>query len=83
MTSDINNYFVYSFHVTHCSFYMGLAFKIIFGPLNFWIVFIIVEMMKSSLHLSFAIFNISTFVQMSLILNYEWVFKKNDKVFVS
>ena len=62
---------------------MGLAFRIIFGPLNFWLVFIIVEMMKSSLHLSFAIFNISTFVQMSLILNYEWVFKKNDKVFMS
>lgn len=62
---------------------MGLALRIIFGPLNYWTVFIIVEMLKNCLHLSFAIFNISTFIQISMILNYEWVFLRDDKVLIN
>ena len=80
VTSDINHYFVISFHLTQFSFYFGLALRVILGPLSYWTVFIMVELLKNCLHLSFAIFNISTFIQISMILNFEWVYQKTDKV---
>ena len=80
MTSDINTYCVYSFHVTNFIFYFGILVKTLFGSLNFWTTFVLIELTKVSLHLSFSIFNISTFVQISLILNYEWVVEREDQV---
>ena len=40
----------------------------------------IVEAMKNSMHLAAAVLNVSALVQISYILNFEWIHRYNDKV---
>ena len=80
VTSDIHKYFILFFHITHMSFYFGFLVKTIFGLLPFWLIFFLVEVLKISLHLAVAVFNFSIIIQISYILNFEWVTRFDDKV---
>ena len=80
VTSDIHKYFILFFHITHLSFYFGFLVKTIFGLLPFWLIFFLVEVLKISLHLAVAVFNFSIIIQISYILNFEWVTQFDDKV---
>ena len=80
VTSDIHKYFILFFPITHLSFYFGFLVKTIFGLLPFWLIFFLVEVLKISLHLAVAVFNFSIIIQISYILNFEWVTQFDDKV---
>ena len=80
MTSEVHNFFIFFFHLVTFSFYFGLLIRIIFGLLSFWCIFLLVELLKISLHLSIGVFNFSTIIQISLIMNFEWVYSYEDNV---
>ena len=67
--ADINNSFVICWHVMTFSFYSSLLMRTFFGYLSYNIIFVFIEMIKISMFLSFAILNVSSFLQISLILN--------------
>ena len=80
VTSDIHNYFVISFHHLNFSYYFSFLARVVFGHLPFWVIFVLVEFMKQGLFVSLAVFNISTLIQTSFILNHNWVHIYEDKV---
>ena len=80
VTSDVHNYFVISFHYLNISYYLSFLARVVFGHLPFWIIFILVEFMKQCLFVALSIFNISTLLQTSFILNHNWVHTYEDKV---
>ena len=80
VTSDIHNFFVISFHNLNISYYFSFLARVVFGHLPFWVIFVLVELMKQCLFASLAIFNISTLIQTSFILNHNWVHTYEDKV---
>ena len=63
-------------------FYSGILLRCIFGTLPFYVIFAIVEAMKMSFTLVTGVSNVSTAVQLSIILNYDWVQKYEDKTIV-
>lgn len=67
--AEINNSFVLCWHLVTISFYSSLLMRTFFGYLSFNIIFVFIEMIKISMFLSFAILNVSSFLQISLILN--------------
>ena len=79
MTSDIQQLFVQSSHLTVAVLYTGVTLRTLAGHLGFWTIFILVELSKLSMSASFAILNVATFIQMSFILNLQWVYKYDDK----
>ena len=80
VTSDIHNFFVNSFHFLNMSYYISLLARVLFGHLPFSVIFVLVELMKQGLFVSLSIFNISTLIQTSFILNHNWVHIYEDKV---
>ena len=79
VTADIHNIFVISFHFLNVFYVLLLLARVIFGHLPFWIIFVIVELMKQSLFMTVSIFNISALIQASFILNLSWVHIYDDK----
>ena len=69
VTAEINNSFVLCWHLLTISFYSSLLMRTFFGYLSYNTIFVFIEMIKISMFLSFAILNVSSFLQISLILN--------------
>ena len=67
--AEINNSFVICWHLLTFSFYSSLLMRTLLGYLSYNIIFVFIEMIKISMFLSFAILNVSSFLQISLILN--------------
>ena len=69
-------------HFSFFFFYSGILIRSIFGFLPFNIIFASVEAMKISFTQVIAVFNVSAAVQLSIILNFDWVQKFEDKVII-
>ena len=67
--AEINNSFVLCWHLMTISFYSSLLMRTLFGYLSYKMIFVFIEMIKITMFLSFAILNVSSFLQISLILN--------------
>ena len=76
--AEINNSFVLCWHLVTISFYSSLLMRIFFGYLAYSMIFVFIEMIKISMFMSFAILNVSSFLQLSLILNSRTI-HVNDK----
>merc|ERR1739848_190716 len=60
-----------------------LLIRILFGPLNYWIVLLCLVSIEFSITLVGGAFNVSAFVQMSIIMNFKWTYGFNDKKIIS
>ena len=81
VTSSLNILLNSSLHAALLTFSLGLAVRIMFGHLSFWIVFLIVEVaMKMSFMLVAGVANFTRLVQISIVNNHSWVQNYNDKV---
>ena len=60
----------------------GLLLRCVFGPLNFWTIFALLEALKMTVHLGTGVFNVSAFVQISIILNFKWTEKFRDRTVI-
>ena len=83
VTSDVQTYFIMAFQMANLALYSGLITRLLFGYLSHPLIFFFVEFMKHSLHFGAAIANISAILQISIIFNFEWVHKTDDKVLSS
>ena len=61
--------FVSAAQVGFFSFIFGMVIRSLFGPLSFLITFLLVQSHGISACLAIGVFNVSAFVQYSLILN--------------
>ena len=69
VTAEIHNYLVLSWHFMTATFYTTFLLRIFFGYFSFNITFACIEMSKISMFMSLSILNISSFLQISLMLN--------------
>ena len=69
-------------HVSFCQLCLLLWFSCQnhFWSLVLWTIFILIELMKNFLHFAVSIFNVSIIIQVSFILNLEWVQNYEDQV---
>ena len=82
VTSDIHHFFLTVCHLAFFLFYIGLVLRCLFGPLHFWVVFALVESLKMSFILATGIFNVSSFIQLSIIINSKWTQKYKDRTVI-
>ena len=80
VTSDVQTFFIRAFQFANIALYTGITARILFGLLPYPLIFCFVELMKQSLHFGAAIANVSAILQISIIFNFEWVHKTEDKV---
>ena len=69
VTAEIHNYLVQSWHFMTATFYTTFVLRIVMGYFSFNIVFACIEMSKISMVMSLSILNVSSFLQISLMLN--------------
>ena len=69
VTAEIHNYLVLSWHFMTATFYTTFLLRIFFGYFSFNITFACIEMSKISMFMSLSILNVSSFLQISLMLN--------------
>ena len=67
--AEINNSFVLCWHLMTITFYSSFLMRTFFGYLTYNMIFVFIEMIKICMVMSFAILNVSSFLQISLILN--------------
>lgn len=80
VTSDVQIYFIMAFQMANFSLYTGIITRLLFGYLPYTLIFFFVEMMKHSLHFGAAVANVSAILEFSIIFNFEWTHKTDDKV---
>ena len=69
VTAEIHNYLVLSWHFMTAIFYSTFVMRMIWGYFSFHIIFVCIEMSKLSMAMSLSILNVSSFLQISLMLN--------------
>ena len=69
VTAEIHNYLVFSWHLVTTTFYITFVSRMIWGYFSFNITFACIEMSKITMFLSLSILNVSSFLQISLMLN--------------
>ena len=82
VTSDIHQIALIAGHFSFFFFYSGIMLRSIFSFLPFNVIFANVEAMKISFTQVVAVFNVSAAVQLSIILNFDWVQKYKDNVII-
>ena len=80
MTSDLNIFINLTLHLSCFVFIAGLLLRTVLGHMNFWPVFVVVEIMKISFQLNIAVMNVSCLLQFSVIMNFDWVHRYGEKV---
>ena len=69
VTAEIHNYLVLSWQFMTAIFYSTFVMRIIWGYFSFHIIFVSVEISKLSMAMSLSILNVSSILQISLMLN--------------
>ena len=69
VTAEIHNYLLFSWHLMTATFFVTFVSRIIWGYFSFNITFVFIEMSKITMFLSLSILNVSSFLQISLMLN--------------
>ena len=80
MISDLNIFFNLTLHLSYFVFAAGLLLRTVLGHMNFWPLFLLVEVMKITFQLNLAVMNVSCLLQFSVIMNFDWVYRYTDKV---
>ena len=82
VTSEIHNFFLTVCHFAFFLFYTGLILRSLSGHLSFWVIFALVETLKMSFVLATGIFNVSSFIQLSIILNFKLTQNYRDRTII-
>ena len=80
VTSDFNIFLNLSIHLSCIVFSTGLLLRTVLGHMNFWPVFLLVEIAKITFQLNVAVLNVSCLLQFSVIKNFDWIHSNGDKV---
>ena len=69
VTAEIHNYLVLSWHFMTAIFFSTFVMRMIWGYFSFQTIFVCIEMSKLSMAMSLSILNVSSVLQISLMLN--------------
>ena len=86
MTADFHAIHTYVNFLVIASLSVGGFSRALFGPLSFWVTFMLIESFRLSLFFSLGMFNVSSFLQMAIIMDMRYtkfgidIIPKNTKI---
>ena len=81
VTADLNLLLNVTLHLAVLTFSLGLLTRTVAGPVSFWLVFLLVEvLMKISFLMVAAVANVCGVIQFTILYHPAWILDQDDKV---